>query len=181
MEEVNAMIADIITVSRIIFSLLLLAFSPDSYSFGVFYLLCGITDILDGFIARKLHTESEKGARLDSIADLIFAVIYAIRILPLLSVPYRIWIWTAIIAVIKTSGILIASRKAKKLSIEHSPGNKITGVLIFLLPVSVYVIDVKYGAILVCFVATVTATGEIIKPKITAYRDKLSKERIING
>ncbi len=157
------MIADIITFSRILFSLLLLVFRPDSYSFGVLYLLCGITDILDGFIARKLKIESEKGARLDSIADLIFAVIYAIRILPLLSVPYRIWIWTAIIAVIKTAGIVIASRKAKKLSIEHSPGNKITGVLLFLLPLSVCFADVKYGASVVCAAASVTAIVEIIK------------------
>lgn len=157
------MIADIITLSRILFSILLLVFSPCSYPFAVLYLLCGITDMLDGFIARKLHTESEKGARLDSTADLIFAVIYAVRILPLLSVPYWIWAWTAVIAIIKITGIVIAGRKTKKLSIEHSFGNKLTGILLFLLPVSVYIADVKYGAILVCIAATVTAIGEVIK------------------
>ena len=157
------MAANIITVSRIIFSLLLFVFKSDSYSFAVLYLLCGITDMLDGFIARKLHTESEKGARLDSIADLIFAVVYAVRILPLLSVPYWIWIWTAIIAVIKIAGIIVAGRKAKKLLIEHSFGNKLTGLLLFLLPLSVYVADVKYTAAVVCAVATVTAIGEIMK------------------
>ena len=157
------MAANIITVSRIIFSLLLFAFKPGSYPFAVFYLLCGITDMLDGFIARKLHTESEKGARFDSIADLTFAVVYAVRILPLLSVPFWVWIWTAIIAVIKIAGIIIAGRKAKKLMIEHSFGNKLTGLLLFLLPLSVYVRDVKYSATVVCIAATVTAIGEIIK------------------
>ena len=29
--------------------------------------------MIDGMIARKLHTESEKGAILDSISDLCFA------------------------------------------------------------------------------------------------------------
>ena len=157
------MAANIITVSRIIFSLLLFVFKSDSCPFAVLYLLCGITDVLDGFIARKLHTESEKGARLDSIADLIFAVVYAVRILPLLSVPFWVWIWTAIIAVIKIAGIIIAGRKAKKLTIEHSFGNKLTGLLLFLLPLSVYVADVKYTAAVVCIAATVTAIGEIIK------------------
>ena len=157
------MTADIITFSRILFSVLLLAFKPNSYPFAALYLLCGITDMLDGFVARKLHTESEKGAKLDSIADLIFAVIYAVKILPFLSVPYWIWIWTAIIAVIKITGIVIASRKAKKMTIEHSFGNKITGLLLFLLPLSVYITEVKYSATVVCVAATVTATGEIIK------------------
>lgn len=157
------MAANIITVSRIIFSLLLFVFKSDSYSFAVLYLLCGITDMLDGFIARKLHTESEKGARLDSVADLIFAVVYAVRILPLLSVPFWVWIWTAIIAVIKIAGIIIAGRKAKKLTIEHSFGNRFTGFLLFLLPLSVHIADVKYTAAVVCVVATVTAIGEIIK------------------
>ncbi|MCQ2463696.1 MAG: CDP-alcohol phosphatidyltransferase family protein, partial [Clostridia bacterium] len=115
-EKIRKAAANIITVSRIPFSVLLLVFSPFSVTFTVLYLLCGITDVLDGFIARKLHTQSEKGARLDSIADLIFAIIYAVRILPLLSVPYWIWIWTAVIAVIKIAGIVIASRKAKKLT-----------------------------------------------------------------
>ena len=157
------MIADIVTFSRIIFSVLLLVFSPYSYTFAVLYLLCGVTDVLDGFIARKLHAESEHGARLDSIADFFFAVIYAVRILPLLSVPRWLWVWTAIIAVIKIAGIVIAGRKTKKLTVEHSFGNRLTGILLFLMPLSVYIADVKYGATVVCIAATVTATGEIIK------------------
>lgn len=157
------MIADIITISRIPFSLLLLVFSPYSCHFAVLYLMCGVTDVLDGFIARKLCTESEKGAKLDSIADLFFAVIYAVRILPCLSLPYWIWVWTAVIVVIKITGIIIAGRKAHGLSIEHSFGNRLTGILLFLLPMSVYIADVKYSATVVCVAATVTAIGEIIK------------------
>ncbi len=170
-EAINTMVANSITVSRILFSLLLLIFKPNSYPFAVLYLLCGITDILDGFIARKLHTESEKGARLDSTADLIFALIYAVRILPLLSVPHWIWIWTAVIAVIKAVGIIIVSKKSHKLSIEHSLGNKLTGLLLFLLPVSVCIADVKFGASVVCVTATITAIKEIIRIK------KLFKEQ----
>ena len=156
------MIANTITVSRMLFSLLLL-FSPAPYFFAVLYLLCGITDMLDGFVARKLHTESEKGAMLDSVADLFFAVVYAVRILPLLSVPFWVWIWTAIIAVTKVTGVMIASKKAHKLWIAHSFWNKLTGLLLFLLPLSVSITDVKYGATLVCIVATVTAVMELCK------------------
>ena len=159
------MIANCITVSRILFSLCLFFLSPSSVSFTVLYLLCGLTDVLDGFLARKLHTESKTGELFDSIADLFFAVVYALKILPLLNVPYWIWIWTAIIAVTKITGIVIASGKVHQLVIEHSFGNKLTGLLLFLLPLSVCAADVKYGATLVCVVATGTVIKEMANQK----------------
>ena len=157
------MIANGITVSRILFSLAMILFSPSSVPFEVLYVLCGLTDVLDGFLARKLHTESTTGEQLDSTADLFFVVVYTLKILPLLNVPYWIWIWTAIIAVTKITGIVIASGKVHQLVIGHSFGNKLTGLLLYLLPLSVHIADVKYGAILLCLVATVTAIGEMIK------------------
>lgn len=109
MDAINAVVANSITVSRILLSLTLLVFSPYSLLFAASYLLCGVTDVLDGFAARKLHTESELGAMLDSTADLLFAVVYAVRILLLLSVPLWIWVWTLIIAAVKITGIMIGS------------------------------------------------------------------------
>ena len=159
------MIANIITVSRILFSLVMIVFPPSSVPFAVLYLLCGVTDVLDGFIALKLHTESEKGAMLDSTADLIFAVVYAVKVLPLLNLPLWIWIWTVIITSAKITKILIASKKAHRLSIEHSFGNKLTGLLLFFLPLSVCVADVKYGATLVCAAATGTVIKEMADQK----------------
>ena len=159
------MIANIITVSRILFSLVMIVFPPSSVPFAVLYLLCGVTDVLDGFIARKLHTESEKGAMLDSIADLFFALSYAVKILPVLNFPIWIWIWTAIIAAVKITGILITSKKIHKLSVEHSFENKLTGLFLYLLPLSVCVADVKYTATLVCTVATVTVIKEMVNQK----------------
>ena len=159
------MIADCITVSRILFSLLLFGFFPNTVPFAVFYLLCGVTDVLDGFVARKLHTESKKGAMLDSASDLFFAVVYAVKILPLLNIPIWILIWTAIVAVTKIMSILIASKRVHRLSIEHSFGNRLTGLLLFLLPLSVCVADAKYGATLLCIVATITVIKETADQK----------------
>ena len=159
------MIANIITGSRILLSLSLFVISPTSISFTLLYLLCGVTDVLDGFLARKLHTESKTGERLDSMADLFFVVVYTLKILPLLNVPHWIWIWTAIIAVTKITGIVIASGKVHQLVIEHSFGNKLTGLLLYLLPLSVHIADVKYGAILVCTVALGTVIKEMANQK----------------
>lgn len=164
-EQINAVIANIITVSRIPSSLLLLALSPSSSLFAVLYLLCGVTDMLDGFLARKLHTDSKTGELLDSVADAFFTVAYAVKILPLLCVPTWIWIWTALIAAEKILGILQRGKEKRRFYIAHSLANKLTGVLIFLLPLTVRLIDVKYGAVVVCAVATLAATEELFELK----------------
>lgn len=157
------MIANMITCSRMLFSTILLAFRLPSSSFSALYLLCGITDMLDGFLARTLHTESKHGAILDSVADLFFAVVYIVRVLPRLSIPIWIWVWTAVIAAAKVTGVLFAGKKTHSLWIEHSFGNKLTGLLLFLLPLSVRIADVKFGATLICIAATVTVIKEILK------------------
>lgn len=55
------MIANLITGSRIILSLVMLPFTVFSVGFYICYLLAGFTDMVDGTIARKLGTESEFG------------------------------------------------------------------------------------------------------------------------
>ena len=54
------------------------------------------------------------------------------------------------------------SSEPEEWTIGHSFGNKLTGFLLFLLPLSVYAADVKYGASLVCISATVTIIKEIM-------------------
>ena len=61
--------ADTITSVRIAASLFLLLLPLRSVGFLVVYTLTGLTDVLDGWLARKTGTASDFGARLDSIAD----------------------------------------------------------------------------------------------------------------
>ena len=96
---------------------------------------------------------------------MFFAVVYAVKILPFLKIPLWMWIWVAVIGAVKITSILIASTKAHRLLIEHSFGNKLTGLLLYLLPLSVHIADVKYGAILVCAVATGTVIKEMNNQK----------------
>ena len=55
-------IANIITGSRIVFSLPLLVIPLTSAWFYVFYLLCGLSDMIDGTVARRTNSVSEFGA-----------------------------------------------------------------------------------------------------------------------
>ena len=75
-------IANIVTGSRIAFSLPLLFIPLSSGWFYALYIFCGLTDMIDGTIARKTGAVSNFGSRLDTIADFVFMLVCSIKILP---------------------------------------------------------------------------------------------------
>ena len=153
-------IANIITGSRIVFSLSILFTPPLSPIFYVLYGAAGLSDMIDGTVARKTNTVSSFGAKLDTIADFIFAVVCLIKLMPVLDIPAWLWIWIAIIALIKIINILFGIVTRKKLTSVHSVMNKITGALCCLFPFTLSFVELKYGAIFVCAVATFAAIQE---------------------
>ena len=152
-------IANIITGSRIVFSIALLFFPPLSSAFYVLY-AAGLTDMIDGTVARKTNTVSSFGAKLDTIADYIFAVVCLIKLMPVLDIPAWLWIWIGGIALIKIINIISGVVLHKKLTAVHSVMNKVTGALCFLLPLTLSFIELKYSAIVVCSIATFAAIQE---------------------
>ena len=153
-------IANIITGSRIVFSIALLFFPPLSSAFYVLYAAAGLTDMIDGTVARKTNTVSAFGAKLDTIADFIFVAVCLIKLLPILDIPVWLWVWIAVIALIKVINIVSGVVMHKKLTAVHSVMNKVTGALCFLLPLTLSFIELKYSAIVVCSIATFAAIQE---------------------
>ena len=68
-------IANIITLCRIPGSIGLLFCPVFSDRFYVLYLFCGLTDMVDGTIARKTGAVSEFGSSLDTVADFLFVIV----------------------------------------------------------------------------------------------------------
>lgn len=152
--------ANFITSLRIICSILLL-FSPAlSASFYALYIAAGITDMIDGEIARKTNTVNEFGSKLDTVADFIMVAACFIKLVPVLSIDKWIYVWVAVIAVIKVANVVLFYARHKKLVSVHSVMNKVTGALLFVLPFTVKAVDLKYSAMLVCAVATFAAIQE---------------------
>ena len=137
--------------------LLFPVFSPQFY---FLYIFCGFTDMIDGTIARKTNSTNEFGARFDSVADFIFVAISSIKILPLVHIPKWLWIWIAAIAIIKSTNIIREFIHTKKLISLHTIMNKLTGLLLFLLPLTLNFIELKYTFIIVCSIATFSAIQE---------------------
>ena len=153
-------IANIITSCRILLSITLLFYPVFSVGFYCTYILCGFTDMVDGTIARKTNSVSEFGARLDTVSDFLFFAVSLIKLLPVIHIPKWIWVWIAVIAIIKICNIILGFIYKKKLISLHTVMNKITGLLLFLLPPALSVIELKYSLTAVCIVATISAIHE---------------------
>lgn len=152
--------ANIITSIRIICSISLL-FCPDlSMLFYVLYILAGVTDMIDGIVARKTNSVSEFGSKLDTVADFVLVVTCLIKLLPVLDIETWMYIWIVIIAVIKLINIVSCYVMWKKLIAVHSVMNKVSGALLFALPLTFRIIGLRYSAIAVCAVATFAAVQE---------------------
>ena len=117
---------------RILGALCLLLCEPAGAGFWVIYGLCGVSDMADGYLARRLHAESKTGAMLDSVADLCFVACCAIRLLPVLQIPTWLWIWAGLIVLIKIINQISAWVVHKRLCFPHTMANKLTGLLLFL-------------------------------------------------
>lgn len=153
-------IANILTFCRISGSILLLFVPVFSAEFYIIYLFCGLSDMIDGAIARKTNSISRFGSQLDTIADLIFTVVSMIRLLSEIHLPSWLWIWGGIIAIIKTGNIILGYVSKKKFISLHTIMNKVTGLMLFMLPLTISLAEPKYTSVVVCSFATFSAVQE---------------------
>ena len=123
-------IPNIISAFRILGAIFLLFFHPVTVAFWVIYGLCGISDMLDGYLARKLYAESKAGAVLDSVADICFVACCAIRLIPVVQIPTWLWIWALVIVAIKIVNQISALIVCKRFCFPHTKANKLTGFLL---------------------------------------------------
>ena len=153
-------IANILTGCRIFGSILLLFFPAFSMAFYIIYLFCGFSDMVDGTIARKTNSTSKFGSQLDTIADFIFVVVSLFKLLPVIHIPQWLWIWGGVIAIIKIGNIIWGYVSKKQFISLHTIMNKVTGLLLFLLPLTISFAEFKYTAIVLCSIATFSAIQE---------------------
>ena len=153
-------IANIITGFRILGTILLLFFPVFSLEFYVTYLFCGFSDMIDGIVARKTKSNSSFGAKFDTIADLVFMIVVCCILLPAIHIPQWIWVWIIVIAVVKLSNIIWGLVRQKSLISVHSILNKVTGLILFLQPLTIHFLEPKYSLPAICLIATFAAIQE---------------------
>lgn len=158
--------ANLITAIRILCSIALLFCAALSPWFYALYITAGVSDMVDGWVARKTNTVSDLGSKLDTVADIIFVSVCLVKLLPVLHLPVWIYVWVGLIACIKVFNIVYSYVVRKQFLADHSILNKVTGALLFLLPLTLSVIDVKYSEAVVCTVATIAGIQEGVREKL---------------
>ena len=152
--------ANIITGIRIVCSIALLFFPAFSPAFYTLYVVAGVSDMIDGTVARKTGTVSDFGSKLDTAADFVLVAVCLIKMIPVLDIPIWLVIWIIVIALIKVINILSGYVLRKEFAAVHTVMNKLTGIALGLLPLTLSLIDLQYSGMLVCTLATFAAVQE---------------------
>ena len=146
---------NIITLLRIAGSLGLLLCDVTDVAFWIIYALCGISDIADGWQARKLKCVTRTGALLDSLADICFVACCAWKLLPILELPQWLWLWAGVIVAIKVVNQLSALVKYGRCCFPHTLANKWAGFLLFIaVPMTFWsIVPISIAATIATFAA----------------------------
>ncbi len=128
--------ANVLTSMRIGLSGVLLLLKPLGPAFYFVYALAGLTDMLDGAVARKTGTESRAGEMLDSAGDLVFAAAALVCLLPIYKEEIPFWLWAAVAFVIylKVKNAIAGCFMQGKIVTMHTALNKLTALALFALP-----------------------------------------------
>lgn len=154
-------IANYISIARIFLVLTLVLTKPLSISFLTIYLICGISDVLDGYIARKTDTTSKLGEKLDSVADLIMVGVLMIKLYPIVNPTIHIIVWIVIIGIIRVVSMTVVFVKYKTFEILHTYGNKTTGFTLFAFPLSLAFVQSDIPMNIICVIASISAIEEL--------------------
>ena len=114
----------------------------------------------DGPIARRTGSASTFGARLDTAANAVFLAAALGKLLPALAVPGWLWAWLALIAAVKIGNLLWGYRHGKGFLTAHTALNRLTGLELFLLSLTLPWVELRYSAVPVCLLATLAALQE---------------------
>lgn len=150
-------IPNALSVLRIAGTAVLLFVEPFTPAFLVLYTICGMTDVLDGMLARAMNATSDLGAKLDSAADLLFYAVMLIRIFPVLweRLPRSIWLIVGAAVLIRVVSYSYVAVRHHRFASLHTIGNKLTGLMVFATP---YFISLpKAFATPCCFAVAIVA------------------------
>ena len=155
-------IPNLLSLARIILSLFLIFLYPMKLYFLLVYIFCGITDILDGFIARKINATSELGSKLDSFADMIIIFVILFKFIPIMNLNLFMIVWLICVTILKSLCILVVFIRFNQFGMVHTYMKKITGSLIFIYPILNYFTSSKFYIFIIFIFASITAIEEIL-------------------
>ena len=160
---------NLLSASRIVLCLPLLLVDAMSIPFWVLYVIAGITDMLDGFLARRWGVESTFGARLDSWADFVFVLAVGYKLCPYLKLPATLWMMIGLVALVKILNIISSYVVKRRIQFLHTKANKLTGFLLF---IGMMTIEQSYFVPVVWVIACIALFAAIQEGHYIRNKDK---------
>ena len=160
-------IPNILSASRIALCLPLLLVDAMTMPFWVLYVIAGMTDMLDGFLARRWGVESNFGARLDSLADFVFVLAVGYKLFPYLKLPAMLWMMIGFVALVKTDNAISSYVVKHKIEFLHTKANQLTGFLLFIGMMTVgqsYFIPVAWVIACIALFAAIQECNATLRP-----------------
>ena len=135
-----------LTIGRLIGAFVLLALNtlgimtPDMAVFYVVYFACVVSDFIDGPIARWAKVTSEFGALMDSVADILLAIVTLIIFLPFLWPDFQPWMVAMVVIVLSTRALsfAIGYKKYRTFTMLHTYSTKVAGAFLGLFPIILF-------------------------------------------
>lgn len=155
-------IPNLVTGVRFVLTVALIFPVVPGTAFAMLYFAAGLTDVLDGWLARHLHAQSILGARLDSAADLFFAVVVLFRLWPVVAPGMAVLLWVGGIALLRLGAVAAAKYRFGRFGFLHTIGNKLTGLLLFCSPFSLFLTRSQAIFYVLCAAATLSAGEELL-------------------
>lgn len=160
---------NLLTLLRFPLALGLLPMRTLSPAFLVLYLLCGVTDVLDGALARRWSVCSDAGARLDSAADLLLAAVLVFKLWPALALDAPLIACAAGVALCRFAAALTAKLRFGRFGFLHTYANKAAGVLLALVPFVLALSPARWPLVVLLLVTGISALEELLI-ELTALR-----------
>lgn len=174
-------IPNILSIFRLLLSISLPAWISSATAFFICYLLCGISDVADGVLARRWRVTSTFGARIDSAADTVF----------FLALPVCLYLWNPVLfgqlavplfllVVTRGMSLVIARMRFGRLASLHTYANKLAGALLFAAPVLTLLPSAEIW-LFVLLAFSMLASAEEIVLLLTMPRLDLNRKSVFKG
>lgn len=126
--------ANMITSVRVLLAPSLFFHRDLTGSFFVIYLICAVSDLLDGPVARMTKSTGIAGSILDTIGDALMYTGMMKVVLSTYGIPVWSIFWFAVALVLQIISALIAVRRFGRFYFVHTISSKIMGGMLFLTP-----------------------------------------------
>ena len=142
--------------------------------FYVVYFWCVLTDFIDGPIARRAKVASDFGALLDSVADILLAIVTLIIFLPFLWADFQTWMVVMVAIVLSTRALsfAIGYKKHRTFTMLHTYSTKVAGTFLGLFPIMLWTLGLPATVIILFIGAWLSALEELVITIISKELDR---------